>query len=1438
VEQGPDRQDAESFAKVDIERSLVERFGRMVALHPDRVALRDTRGTYSYADLACLVAAVAGAVLASGSDPACPVVLLLDHGVDTVVAMLGVLAAGRAFVPLDPAHPTGTIQHALGDCGAGLVLASGSALRIAQALDTTAEIADLDHLKSSAGRETLADLAGRSTADSLACVLYTSGSTGKPKGTLHTHRTVGHLVWSNSKNYALTADDRLALAFSTSYAASLSEIFGAVLHGACLSMVNAKQLGIGELAAWVRRERITTLKLPVGLFRTFLRSLEPGDSFPDVRLVQLGGEALFRKDVDRFREHFRQDCPLVNRLVSTESLSITRFPVDRTVELGQGVVPVGYADDDTEVAILDDHGQPVPAGDIGQIAVRSRYLSPGYWRQPALNAATFVPGPAGDPRVTLLTGDLGRLRPDGCLEHFGRSDQRVKVRGYRVELPAVEAALNALDDVKEAAAAAHAGRDGESTRLVGYLVPVAGRELSVATLRAALASHLPDFMIPTTFIVLHKLPTTATGKVDRRKLPAPGSARALLDGVRVSPRTALERQIAEIWAEVLGLSEVGINDNFFDLGGDSLLLLRVHARMCTALGIELPVVSLFGHPTVVSLASHLAAAGKPRQAPARGDLQSGKIPDRSIAIIGMAGIFPGARDVDEFWGNLRAGVESVRTLTDEELRRAGVAERWLDDPAYVKTVPEPVEFKRFDADFFGLQSREASRLDPQHRLLLEVSWHALEHAGLAPEKCAGRIGVFAGAAQSAYLHQHLLPHLGATASSIDLALRLATDPEFLATRIAYKLNLRGPAVNVSTACSTALVAVHFACRSLLDDECDVALAGSASVESPEPSGYRFQAGWITSPDGHCRPFEAKAQGTVLGSGAGVVVLKRLDRALVDGNTILAVIRGSAINNDGAAKVGFAAPSEAGQSGVIAAAHRAAGVSADTIDYVEAHGTGTVLGDPIEIAALTQAFRLSSERAGTCAVGSVKSNVGHLSRAAGIAGLIKTVLALHHREIPPSLNCEQPNPAIDWAGSPFFVNTALASWKKPVDRPRRAGVSSFGVGGTNAHLVLEEAPPTPPVQARESWQILPLSARSEVALAEATAALASHLADHADVEMADVAFTLQVGRHDFAERRVVVCRDRSHAIEQLAARADEAKGRDRAPASPPSIVFVFPDRGVEHVGMAAGIYESTASFRADIDHCAEVLAPELGLDIRQLLFPAPRDVTPPPAPLGQPRFDQPALFAIEWALARLFMRWGIRPDAMIGHGIGEHTAACLAGVVKVEPALRWMARRGNLMQSLSGDERLTARLTAEAARFEHGQIEIPYVSGLTGAWVTPEDAKSPEYFTRLLRDPAHFSDGLRTLAASPDAVFVEVGPGQSRGVPGRGYRELEGRSWIASSRSAGEDRDDRELLLRALGELWLRGARIDWEAVHAGELRRRMPLPGYPFQRSEYWVSRG
>jgi acyl transferase domain-containing protein/acyl carrier protein len=874
-----------------------------------------------------------------------------------------------------------------------------------------------------------------------------------------------------------------------------------------------------------------------------------------------------------------------------------------------------------------------------------------------------------------------------------------------------------------------------------------------------------------------------------------------------------------------------------------------------------------------------------------------------IAIIGMSGCFPGARNIDEFWCNLRDGVESISFFSDEELASSGIGPAVLSDPNYVKARGVLEDAELFDASFFGFTPREAETMDPQHRLFLECALQALENAGYDAERYNGSTGVYAGVSISSYLLHNLHSNRDLMGLIGRLQSRIGNDKDHLATLVSYKLNLQGPSVAVQTACSTSLVAVHLACQSLLSGECDVALAGGVSISFPQKAGRVYQEGGIDSPDGHCRAFDATAQGTVFGDGVGIVVLKRFQDALADGDCIHAVIKGSAINNDGSSKVGYTAPSVDGQARVIARALAMAEVDAETVSYIEAHGTGTALGDPIEIAALTQAFRASPDKKGFCAIGSVKTNVGHLNAAAGVVGLIKTVLALKHKMIPPSLHFEQPNPQIDFANSPFYVNRKLSDWQAG-KLLRRAGVSSFGIGGTNAHVVLEEAPPHVTSERSRPWQVLVLSAKTPTALETATANLAEHLKQDPEVNLADVAYTLQVGRGVFSHRRMLVCHDLQDALATLETRDPQRVFTEVRESRDRPVIFMFPGQGAQYVHMGLELYQVEPTFREQVDFCSEFLEPYLGSDLRQVLYPNPEQAEEAAQLLQHTRLTQPALFVIEYALAKLWMSWGVHPQAMIGHSIGEYVAACLAGTFSLEDALALVAARGRLMQQPPGGamlavpvpeqqvhpllgqqlslaaingpalcvvsgptaavEALQDRLTDQGVSCvrvhtshafhsemmdpiiepftEHVKAvnleppKIPYVSNVTGTWITAAEATSPLYWAKHLRQTVRLAAGLHELMKEPDRILLEVGPGRTLSTLAERHPEkVTGQVVLSSSRHPSEQGSDVAFLLNTLGHLWLAGVQVDWSGFYARERRQRLPLPTYPFERQRFWV---
>lgn len=882
-----------------------------------------------------------------------------------------------------------------------------------------------------------------------------------------------------------------------------------------------------------------------------------------------------------------------------------------------------------------------------------------------------------------------------------------------------------------------------------------------------------------------------------------------------------------------------------------------------------------------------------------------------IAIVGMSGRFPGARNLDEFWHNLAQGVESITRFSDQEILESGVPASCLSNPNYVKAAPVLDEPGHFDAAFFGFSPMEAKTMDPQHRILLELAYEALEHAGYDPDRYQGRVGVFTGAAMNTYF---MNVGLAGRFAEEYIPTLIGNDKDFLSTRISYKLNLKGPSITVQTACSSSMVAVHLARQSLLSQETDMALAGAISVRVPHRAGYFYDGGGVVSPDGHVRAFDAKANGTVFGSGGGILVLKRLADALADGDTVHAVIKGSAVNNDGSEKAGYTAPSVNSQADAVVEALANAGVKADDISYVEAHGSGTPVGDPIEVSALTKAFRTSTQRSVYCAIGSVKTNVGHLDAAAAVTGIIKTVLALKHRQLPPSLHFTERNPEIDFPATPFYVNTHLQPWNGL--GPRRAAVMSTGMGGTNACIILEEAPAGRGVHAEPSPHLLILSAKTETALDQATHRLREFLTRNDSVNLGEVAYTLQLGRKMFPYRRSVVCSDREEAMSALLSCSFSSSNDSRRP-----VVLLLPGIGDHYAGMAYDLYERLPVFRQEVDRCAQILEPHLGTDIRSMIYPKnqswkqqaqPKGIDlkkmlgrKTDSPLNQTLFAQPALFTIEYALARLWQCLGITPDAIVGHSMGEYVAACLAGAMSLNDALGLIARRARLVNELPQGAMLAVTLpenellpllpedlsislingprlcvvagpVAAVADFERmlnekniicrrvqnahafhsrmldpivkafeeevknvrlHQPTIPYISNVTGTWITRSEATNPAYWAMHATRTARFADALHELWQFKNPILLEAGPGRTLGVLAMQHPDRNGGDpvTVSSIRHDYENQSDVEFLLHAIGKLWLSGVEIKWENVHHGQRRRRVPLPTYPFERQRYWL---
>jgi len=1501
--------------------SLRDLFERQAARTPAGIALVDhpqRDGPYpqlTYAYLERTANRLAHLLLESGLSAETPVGICMPRYADMITAILAVVKAGAAYVPLDPDYPPERLAFTLRDAGVRLVLSHAS-LRDrlpAEGVRVICEQSDWQAIAAQAEDNPRT----RWAPSQISHIIYTSGSTGKPKGVLIPARgVVSMLDWA--RRTFSPAETRGVLAVtSICFDLSVFEIFLPLVRGGTVMLAG----NVFQVPRLADRERISLINtVPSALTELLNAKAVPAA----VKVVNLAGEPLRAALV---RSLYRQTsvARVFNLYGPSEDTTYSTFA---SVDEACAVPPIGRPIDNSRAYVLDPWMQPQPIGVPGQLYLSGEGLARGYHQRPALTAQRFLADPfSSQPGSRLYaSGDLVRYLPNGELVFLGRIDHQIKLRGFRIEMGEIESLLLDHGAVVEAHVTTWS-REDDDVRLIAYVVlepsgDDAPRDTGLLDLDADvgrfLKAKLPGFMVPNLLIGLAEMPKLPNGKIDRRRLPSP--ARFLEERpatVKRPPRSKIEQIIAETWQEFLQVPSVQADDNFFDLGGHSLLLAKVNARLEQRLDCELTMVELFQYPTVQTLAAFVndkqtagrSTAGSTDRARERQRRHS--LPEeRDVAIIGMAVRFPDARNFGEFRHNLERGHESVRQFSDEALRELGVPEHLLNHEQFVKTAVVLEDADHFDAAFFGFSPREAELMDPQHRLLLECAWEAMEHAGYHGTCDTGAVGVFAGQGMNTYLLNNLHGHRRGQSGTAQYQAMIANSYDFLVTRVSYKLDLKGPGVGVQSACSTSLLAIHLACQQLINGECDMAIAGGVSINVKEFPGYLHAEDMIFSPDGHCRAFDAKAQGTMGGDGVGLVVLKPLQAALADGDCIHAVIKGSAANNDGAVKVGYSAPSVEGQVAVISEALAVAGVDPGEIGYVEAHGTGTSLGDPIEVTALNHAFAAVGDKKRTIALGSVKTNFGHLNTAAGVAGLLKTVAALESGKIPASLNFDRPNPKIPFEQGPFYVNTTLADWPAAdgsdgsdgVSAPCRAGVSSFGLGGTNVHVVLEEAPQPPPSGPARRWQLLVLSARTRTALDGATRRLAEHLREHPDVNLADVAFTLGQGRKAFNHRRALVCDTSRRACATLA--SEQADGILTGKAlQHPNLVFMFPGGGAQYPNMGLDLYRDEPVYREHIDRCAELVKVDLGVDIRHLLFPDEADSGVAYADLKRILYMLPTVFSTSYALAKLWLSWGLEPQAMIGHSLGEYVAACLAGVFSLKDALTLVCYRGRLFeevppgammevflatdkltpmlgpdisiavhngpancvvsgtpQAVHGLERqlldaevFCRRLHIDVAAHSHlldplldtfrGFLEgidlqppqRPYISNLTGTWISERQACDPAYWADHLRSTVRFGEGLQVLADSGHNLFLEVGPGRTLCTYAKNHPALEGAFASSSLRHPKDRMADDVYILNALGQLWLHGVQPDWSRFCDGARRRRLPLPTYCFDHQRFWV---
>nr|WP_235505885.1 polyketide synthase [Variovorax sp. Root411] len=1483
-----------ALAPADPATTVTGVFSRQAAAAPDAIAIAQGDAQMSYGELDRRSDELARRLQCLGVCSGDGVGLLLDRSMAAIVAQLGILKAGGAYVPVPTDFPPERIAYMLGEARAHHVLTTQAHHHL---VPPNHGVLLLDEYEDKTNRSAWNPPA--IDAGSVAYVMYTSGSTGTPKGIEICHRSILRLVVG--VDYVALAPGRAMLhAAPLGFDAATLEIWCPLLNGGCC-VVHEERVPTGAgLARTIARHDVHTAWLTAALFNAVIDD-DPAH-LSGLRHLFTGGEALSVPHVRRALAAL-PSLTLSNGYGPTECTTFAathRIASPLPEDLRS--IPLGRPIKDTVLRVLSPSMALLPTGFVGELCIGGHGLARGYLRQPALNAERFVPDPFGGPDERLYrTGDLARWLPDGTVEFIGRRDGQVKIHGHRIETGEVEAAILAHPDIQSCAVVARPDGSGQ-LRLVAYLV-ARSQKVSWDALRTYLAARLPTALIPAAQVWLPQLPVTPNGKLDRRALPEPAGERPELAQPFEEAQGAVEQQVCDAFAGALRISKVGRNDNFFDLGGDSLLVLQVLADLQRSTGLPLSTNLFFRNPTPKAMGARMQQAGdlpasaaavvsgdRPTTAATLAARPDAGIHD-AIALVATAGRFPGAADVEQFWDNLVAGRDTISFFDDATLD-AGVSEALRSDPSYVRARGVIDGIEDFDAAFFGIGPKEAQLMDPQQRVFLEICWECLERAGYVPDAAPGPVGVYAGMYNATYFQRHVSTRPDLVEPVGEFQVMLANEKDYITTRVANRLNLTGPAVSVHTACSTSLVAVAHAFHALRTGQCYMALAGGASVTCPPRSGYLYNEGSMLSPDGRTRSFDAQARGTVFSDGATVVLLKRLADAQADGDTIYAVLRSACVNNDGGSKASFTAPSVDGQAAVIRAALAAADVDARSISYVEAHGTATPMGDPIEVEALACAYAEHTDALGYCTLGSLKSNVGHMVTAAGAAGLIKTALALHHEQIPPTVHFSAPNPAIDFARTPFHVTASLQPWPR-ADQPRRAGVSSFGVGGTNAHVIVEEAPPRPASPPAAGDQVLPLSARSEAALTLATEQLAAHLEAHPELPLADVAHTLAVGRKAHTFRRAVVASGTAEAIAALRSADSPSRASGRTASRAPQLVLMFPGQGAQYAGMGKNLRANDPVFAAAFDDCMAAFDGATDFDLRERMFSGDAQSLVPTA------VTQPAIFTLEYALARRLLALGARPHALIGHSVGEFVAAVLAGVMRLEDAARLVARRGALMQAQPAGAMLSVRLgaaelagrlgpqlslaaengptacvaagpfdaiatlqaaleadgiparplqtshafhsammDAAVAPFEAlvGKValrapQMPIYSTLTGQPLEDAEATSPAYWARHLRETVRFSPAVRcAMAQTANPLFVEAGP--------RNMLSTLVRQHGASSAVPllhGEPAEEAHTLRLALGRLWTCGAEVELSRLAARAGAQRVRLPTTPFERKRFWV---
>ncbi|HBM16658.1 MAG TPA: hypothetical protein DD381_10010 [Lentisphaeria bacterium] len=1236
------------------------------------------------------------------------IALCLNRSVEMIVAILGVLKAGGAYVPIDPGYPSERINYILKDTNTQVLIIQS---HLRKPLETSLDLNRKLQIVGIDDKEVQCDLA-KFPADNLspisqsmdlAYIIYTSGTTGRPKGIMIEHKSlylflVGFIDILSCK--------KINLLSTTNYAFDMFgiEYLLPITTSGCLYLTNLQDF---EQQLIKYHLDINLLQQTPSVWQQILGTID--NKYTKNIIAFTGGENL-KPDTNReLHKHFKKIFNLYGPAETVVWSTLFKSELQRSASI------IGKPLLNEKIYILDQNKQPVPVGAIGELYIGGAELARGYLNQPELTLERFIPNPfatdedkAKNYTRLYKTGDLARWLTDGNIEYIGRNDFQVKIRGFRIELEEIE--TNILTHLGIQCVVV-SKKISDSEEMVCYYK--SSDDLDIKVLRDRLKQHLPEYMVPIYWQRLDILPLNNNGKIDRnnlKDLPIEIKTKSKNANVQL---TELQKLVLTVWQELLERNDIGIYDNFFDVGGHSLKLIQLKSQLQKRLKIaELPITNFFKYPTIASFVDFILGDDTALSLIYSPVSVKG---EKEIAIIAVSGAFSGAESLEAYWDGIVLGKENITFLNQDECRNLGVSVNKLSHSDYTPSSGYLKNIDKFDPYFWNLSPRDAEFMDPQIRKFLECSWNVLEESGYVRLRKNLNIGVFAGSGVSQYCFDHLLLNEAMRSEFNPWDLNIVSSNIALATRVSYLLGLTGPALNISTTCSTSLVAIIEACEKLTAGKCDIALAGGVTLHLPHNFGYIYQEGMIFSRDGHCKVFSQDADGTVGGSGVGAVALKRLSDANRDGDNILAIIKGYCINNDGDRKVGYAAPSVEGQAECILSAQKHAGVTADTIDYIECHGTGTKLGDPIEIEALNQVFKANTPegKKADCILGSVKANIGHTDTAAGVAGVIKICKMLGTKIIPPQINFRSPNPELHLDKTPFQIITQKQAWFRK-DHPRRAGISAFGVGGTNAHIILEEYNGEKKKEKKRKIlthpYILPFSAKNYSSLKTYTEKIKQFIKSEPDINLADLAYTLQIKKEHFNVRNAIVSDNTDDTINKLNLLENPTSLTKQEISIKPSLVFMFSGMGSQYPSIIKTFYKQLNVFKENLDYCIDIISDIKNTNFRNVILPndSNKGISDKLVRLDH---EMLILFSFSYSIAKQLEHWGITPDVCIGQSIGEYTAATIAGIFNLDNALKIIATMGDLIEKTAIGKVLSINATSSYIKkyLSSKEIEISAIN---------------------------------------------------------------------------------------------------------------------------------